>query len=355
MRPQSLEFFETIVETPSPSGFEQEVARLYRDYVRPYCDRVATDVMGNVTASIHPDAGMRFMLAGHMDEIGFIIHYIDEDGFLFFSPIGGIDVGTELGQRVVVHGAEKVEGVIGRKAIQSFKASDSQQTPSFKELWIDIGASSREDAEAVVRIGDAVTLRTGFSRLRGNRAVGRAFDNMAGLFIAAEVVRRLGEDGGVHPGVGVHVLGTVQEEIGSRGAQTAAFNLAPQTGLAVDTGVAIDYPRARPEDQGKLDLGKGPGIWHGPNANPVVLKRLKQAAAETGIPYQLKAEGESSPTDGRKLQTSRGGVACAVLSVPLRYMHTPSEVLSLDDVQHTIDLIAAYILRLNPDIDFTPW
>jgi endoglucanase len=290
-----------------------------------------------------------------MDEIGFIVHHIDEDGFLYFSTIGGIDVATEIGQRVWVHGSRKVVGVIGRKAIQAFKISDSQQTPSLKDLWIDIGAASREEAERVVAIGDPVTLHTGFSTLLGDRAVGRAFDNMAGLFIAAEVLRSLWEDGGVHPDIGVHVLGTVQEEIGSRGAGTAAFELAPHTGLAVDMGVAMDYPNARPEDQGKLDLGKGPGIWHGPNTNPVVLKLLKRAAVEQGIPYQLKAEGSSSPTDARMLQTSRGGVATGLLSVPLRYMHTPSEVLCLQDVQGTIDLVSAYVLRLTPDVDFTPW
>jgi putative aminopeptidase FrvX len=356
MREQSLDFLRSIVETPSPSGFEQQVARLYRDYVEPCCDKVTTDVMGNVTAVINPDAPMRFMLAGHMDEIGFIVHHIDEDGFLFFSAIGGIDVATEIGQRVWVHGSGgKIEGVVGRKAIQAFKAADSQQTPSLTELWIDIGAASRAEAEAAVKIGDPVTLHTGFAMLLGDRAVGRAFDNMAGLFISAEVLRCVWESGRVHPDVGVHVLGTVQEEIGSRGAQTAAFNLAPLTGLAIDMGVAMDYPNARPEDQGRLDLGKGPGLWQGPNTNPVVLRLLQRAADEERIPYQLKAEGTSSPTDARMLQTSRGGVASGLLSVPLRYMHTPSEVLCLEDLQHTIDLICAYILRLDPDIDFTPW
>jgi putative aminopeptidase FrvX len=355
MRERFFEFLRSLVETPTPSDYEQEVARLYRDYVQPYSDRVTTDVMGNVTAIINPEAPMRFMLAGHMDEIGFIIHHIDESGFLFFSTIGGVDVATEIGQRVKVHGSSKVDGVIGRKAIQTFKAADSQQTPSLKELWIDIGATSRAEAEEVVRIGDPVTLKADFSKLLGNQAVGRAFDNMAGLFISAEVLRCLRESGRVHPEVGVYVLGTVQEEIGSRGAQTAAFNLEPHTGLAIDMGVAMDYPNARPEDQGELDLGKGPGIWHGPNTNPVVLRLLKRAADEEGIPYQLKAEGSSSPTDARMLQTSRGGVASGLLSVPLRYMHTPSEVLCLDDIQHTIDLVSAYVLRLEPDVDFTPW
>lgn len=151
MREESLAFLNRIVATPSPSGFERHLAKLYREYVTPYAHSVETDVMGNVTAVINPGADTRIMLAGHMDEIGFIVHYIDENGFLFFNPIGGTDVATEIGQRVWVHGRERVPGVIGRKAIQTFSASDTSQTPSLKELWIDIGATSREDAEQVVK------------------------------------------------------------------------------------------------------------------------------------------------------------------------------------------------------------
>lgn len=355
MREKSLEFLKAIVSAPSPSGFEQEVAGLYREYVRPFAHRVTTDVMGNVTAVINPDASTRIMFAGHMDEIGFIVHYIDENGFLFFRTIGGTDVATEIGQRVWVHGRERVPGVIGRKAIQTFKPSDMSQTPSMKELWIDIGARSREEAERVVKVGDSVTVQAEFARLAGQQVVGRAFDNKAGVFIAAETLRCLWEDGGIAPGVGVYILGTVQEEIGSRGAKTAAFNLAPRTGIAVDMGVATDYPWARPEDQGKLELGKGPAISQGANTNPVVFDLLVAAAEEHNIPYQLQAFGGSSPTDGRVLQINRGGVATGVLSVPLRYMHTPSEVLSLVDVEACINLVCGYCRRVRPDTDFTPW
>jgi endoglucanase len=174
--------------------------------------------------------------------------------------------------------------VIGRKAIQTFKASDSSQTPIFKELWIDIGATSREDAEEVVKVGDPVTVQADFAFLRGSQVVGRAFDNKAGLFIAAGTLRCLAQDGGVHPDVGIYIVGAVQEEIGSRGAQTAVFDIAPRTGIAVDMGVAMDYPRAMPEEQGRLDLGKGPGLSQGANTNPMVFELLKAAAEERGIP-----------------------------------------------------------------------
>jgi endoglucanase len=190
--------------------------------------------------------------------------------------------------------------------------------------------------------------------LMGRQAVGRAFDNKAGLFIVTEVLRSLWEDGGLHPDVGLHVLGTVQEEIGSRGATTATFNIAPTTGLAIDMGVAMDYPRARPEEQGRLDLGKGPGLCRGPNTNPIVFDLLKTAAEEEEIPYQLVADGKKSPTDGNTMQTSRGGAAVGVIYVPLRYMHTPAEVLCLDDVEACTRLISAYCRRIRPDTSFTP-
>jgi putative aminopeptidase FrvX len=355
MNEASLDFLKALVHTPSPSGFEGEVAKLYRDHAQRFAHRVTTDVMGNVTAVINPDAPLRFMYAGHMDEIGFIVHYIDADGFLFFSTIGGTDVATEIGQRVWVHGFERVEGVIGRKAIQTFNASDTSQTPTLKDLWIDIGATSREEAERVVKIGSSVTLQTDFATLLGSQVVGRAFDNKVGLFIAAEVLRNLADEGGIDKDVGIHLLGTVQEEIGSRGAQTAAFNLAPHVALAVDMGVAMDYPRARPEDQGRLDLGKGPALWQGPNTNPVVFELLRQAADKQAIPFQLMADGSTSPTDARLLQASRGGVATGVISVPLRYMHTPSEVMCLDDVEATVRLVCAFCRQLKPDTNFIPW
>jgi putative aminopeptidase FrvX len=352
---QSLDFLRKVVSTPSPSGFEQPVAQVYRDYVTPFADRVTTDVMGNVLAVINPDAPMRVMYAGHMDEIGFIVHYIDEDGFLFFGSIGGTDTATEIGQRVLVHGHERVPGVVGRKAIQAFEPADADRTPSLKKLWIDIGATSREDAEKVVNIGSPVTIDAGFALLRGDYAVGRAFDNKVGLMIGADLVRCLSEEGGVHPDVGVYVLGTVQEEIGSRGAKTAAYTIEPRTALAVDMGVATDYPRGRPEDQGRLDLGKGPGISRGPNTNPVVYDLLIGAAKDKNIPFQEQATGASSPTDAREVQVTRGGVATGIVSVPLRYMHTPSEVMCLKDIESTINLVCEYFRRIRPDTDFTPW
>lgn len=219
-----------------------------------------------------------------------------------------------------------------------------------KDLWIDIGATSREEAETVVKIGSPVTLQAEFARLMGNRAVARAFDNKAGLFIGGEVVRRLREEGGLHPDVGLYALGTVQEEIGLRRAQTtAAFNLQPHTALAIDMGLPWTTHVPDPKIRVVWIWERGPGISQGPSTNPVVFDLLKAAADEDGIPDQLQAYGDKSPTDARLIQTNRGGVATGLLSVPLRYRHTPSEVICIDDVEATIRLVCEYCRRVRPD------
>jgi endoglucanase len=354
MRPDSLTFLRSIISAPSPSGYEQPVAQLYRQYTGGFADTVTTDVHGNVAAVLNPDAPMRIMLAGHMDEIGFVIHYISDEGLLHFSPIGGHDSVVPIGQTVWVHGRERVPGVIGRKAIHLLEPDELKKKPDMKELWIDIGATSRAEAEAWVELGDAVTYQHELQMLIGERATARAFDNKAGLFIVAEALRLLKEDGGLHPQVGVHAVGTVQEEIGSRGARTAAFGIAAQSGLAVDMGHAIDYPGVSKARFGQLDIGKGPGISRGANANPAVFALLTEAARAEGIPCQVDVTPGATPTDANALQLNRSGMAAGLLSVPLRYMHTPCEVLSLKDVEDTARLIAAYCRRITGDTDFTP-
>jgi putative aminopeptidase FrvX len=355
MREQSFEFLSALVNAPSPSGFEHQVAKLYRDHSARYADRVTTDVHGNVTAVLNPDAPTRIMLAGHMDEIGFIIHHISAEGLLHFSAIGGHDSVIPIGQMVWVHGRQRVAGAIGRKAIHLLSPDELQKKPELKDLWIDIGASSRAEAEAVVQIGDVATFQYTLQQLIGGRAVARGFDNKAGLFIVAETVRLLREEGGLPRGVGVYALGTVQEEIGSRGARTSAFAIGAQTGLAVDMEHAIDYPGVSAAQHGQLDVGKGPSILRGANTNPVVFDLLCRAAQEEKVPHQIRVAPGSTPTDANAMQINGSGMATGLLGVPLRYMHTPCEVLSLKDVENCARLMAAFCRRITPDTDFTPW
>lgn len=354
MEQRSLSFLQALIAAPSPTGSEQPVAKLFRDYIKPFADRVTTDVAGNVIAVLNPDAPMKIKLAGHMDEIGFIIHHIGDDGLLYFSPVGGHDSATLLGQRVWVHGRERVAGVIGRKAIHLLDPAETAAKPTMDAFWIDIGAGSRQEAETVVSLGDVVTYQYELQMLRGDRASARAFDNKAGVFIIAEALRLLREEGGLDPQVGVYAAATVQEEIGSRGAQIAAFAIAPQTGIAVDMGQATDYPDAPVTRYGVLDLGEGPGIDRGANTNQAVCAILIEAAKRDDIPFQVHVTAGSTPTDAQAMQVNGRGMATALLNVPLRYMHTPSEVVDLRDVEATARLMAAYCRSITAETDFTP-
>jgi endoglucanase len=230
MRPESLEFLKAIVNAPSPSGYEQPAAKVYREYTERFADLVTTDVHGNVAAVLNPDAPMKVMLAGHMDEIGFIIHHISDEGLLYFSGIGGHDSVIPVGQRVWIHGKERVPGIIGRKAIHLLEEEERKKKPELKDLWIDIGAANKAEVEAVIQLGDVVTFQYEFQTLMGDRATARGFDNKMGSFVVAEALRLLKEDGGLDSGVGVYAVATVQEEIGLRGARTSSFSIAAQTG-----------------------------------------------------------------------------------------------------------------------------
>jgi endoglucanase len=353
MRPESLDFLKALVNAASPSGYEQPAAQVYRDYTHGFADRVTTDVNGNVLAILNPDAPVRVMLAAHMDEIGFLVHYIGDDGLLHFSPIGGHDDVVPVGQRVWVHGRGRVPGVVGSRAFHLLAPAEQSARPQIKSLWIDIGATSRAEAETLVRLGDPITFQAEFQPLGGDRVAGRGFDNKAGVFIIAEALRLL-QRGGVHRGVGVYAVATVQEEIGSRGVQTAAFGINPTTGLAIDMDHATDYPGADPSGIGDLRIGRGPTVSRGPNINHALFDLVSDAGREEGIPHQVSVFAKATPTDAGAMQISRNGIATGLLGVPIRYMHTPSETLSLRDVEDCARLAAAYCRRITPETDFTP-
>ncbi len=221
-------------------------------------------------------------------------------------------------------------------------------------MWIDIGAASRAEAEAVVSLGDVATYQCEFQPLMGDRATARGFDNKMGTFIVAEALRLLKEEGGLHAEVGVHAVATVQEEIGLRGARTASYGIAAQTGLAVDVNHATDYPGVSKTLHGQLEVGKGPSVSRGPNTNHVTFDLITAAAREAGIPYQVSVSAAGTGTDANAMQLNRAGMATGLLGVPLRYMHTPVELLSLKDVEDCARLMAGYCRQVKPDTDFTP-
>jgi len=354
MRDESLAFLREIVNAPSPSGYEERAAAIYRAYTSKFANEVRTDVHGNVFAVLNAGASTRIMLAGHIDEIGFIVHYIGDDGMLYFSSIGEHDSANAIGQRVWVHGRNKIPGVIGRKPVHLLSDEEKKQIPLVEDLWIDIGVCTRAEAEDLVDMGDIVTYSVEFQEFPGDRAVARGFDNKMGAFIVAEALRELASNGGLHPDVGVYAVATVEEEVGYRGAGTAAFGIDARTGIAVDVSHATDYPAMNKQKHGDLEIGKGPTITRGSNINAVVFRMLVSAARDANIPYQIEISAGSTGTDAHVMQTSRAGMATGLLGVAVRYMHTPCEMLSLTDVENCGRLMAAYCRAVAPETDFTP-
>jgi tetrahedral aminopeptidase len=352
MHEESFSLLKRIVDTPGPSGYEQAVQRAYRDAIGPLADEVRTDVMGSVIAWRHGEAATRIMLAGHADEIGFQIRYINDEGMLYFGTIGGHDAVVTVGQRVNVHTANgPILGVLGRRAIHLLESDERNKPIKMDDLWIDIGARSRKEAQELVAIGDCVTYAQELQRLQGDVCTARSFDNKMALFVLVETMRLLK---GKPLQASVFAVSNVQEEIGLRGARTASFGIDPHVGIATDVGHAMDFPGADKKKVGDVKLGGGPIIARGANINPKVFELLVQTAKDLEIPYQIEAAPSGTGTDANAMQISRAGMATGLISVPLRYMHTPCEVMDLNDIENTARLMAGFCERVTPDLDWTP-
>lgn len=352
MRKESLDFLKKLLSTPSPSGFEEKIQKVCRTYAASFSDEIYKDVHGNQYHVINKSAPVRIMLAGHVDEIGLMVNTIDEKGFIGFVAIGGVDAAVLGGQRVEIHGADgPVPGVIGRKAIHLTPEKDRGRALEMHQMWIDIGAKNKKDAEKVVAIGDPVTMAVGYMELRNDMIVARALDDRIGAFVCLEALRQLHKR---KINVAVYCVTTVQEEIGLRGATTSAYGCNPHAGLAVDVGWATDHPNGEGKRYGETCIGGGPILSRGPNINPVVRKGLVETAKAHKIPFQNFAAPRGTGTDANAMQLSRGGVATALIGIPNRYMHTPVELVSLKDVEHASRLIAEWIASMKSQPSFIP-
>ena len=346
------EFLQQLIDAPSPSGYEQAVRRVWRETVSTFADDVRGDVHGNVIASRNPGGSPRLMFAGHCDELGLQINYISDKGYLYFNTIGGHDPSLISGRRVIIHTQDgPVRGVTGRRAVHLTPRGERGKEQKVEDIWIDIGVSDKAEAEALVRVGDAVTYELGMQPLRNGLAVSRAFDNKIGAWVVAEALRRI--DAAACKAEVVSVA-TVQEELGLRGATTSTFGIDPLVGVAVDVTHATDHPNVNKVTAGDVSLDGGPVITRGANVNPVVERLLMESAEALGMTVQVEAEPRGTGTDANAMQLSRAGVATGLVSVPLRYMHTPSEIISLDVANQAADLLAAFAQRLTPEMDFTP-
>jgi putative aminopeptidase FrvX len=352
MNKNSESFLKKFLETPSPSGFEQPAAKLFRAHVKDHVDDVYGDVHGNSIAVLNPDAPFTFMLAGHIDEIGLMITHIEDDGYIYTGQIGGMDPALLIGQRVRILSAKgEVFGVIGRKAIHQMTPEERTKAVKMDNIWVDIGASSRKDAEKRVAIGDPMVIDVAYRKVADDRIVSRAMDDKAGAFIVAEVMRALSKRKLKICVVGV---ATVQEEIGLRGAITSSYNVNPDAGIAIDVNFSSDHPDTNKKKLGDLKLGKGPNLHRGANMNPILEKEVIKTAKKHKIGYQMTAHPGSTGTDANAMQLSRGGTATYLISIPNRYMHTPVEVISLGDLDKIIKLITNFLAEHPANRNYIP-
>jgi tetrahedral aminopeptidase len=355
MKKTSLEFLKKLMAAISPSGHELDAVRVFRKEAESFAAEVRTDVHGNTDVVVNPGGAPRVMLAGHYDEIGFIVTLIDTNGFLWIAPIGGWDAQIPQGQRVSIRTATGiVPGVIGKVPVHLQKPDDRNRVTPLTDLWVDIGAKNKKEAGKMVSVGDPMVIDQGVGELPNGRWMGRAFDDRAGAFVVLEAARMLSA---MSPKAEIHAVGTVQEEIGSRGAVTSSFGIAPEVGIAVDVTFATDHPmmEAAEKREGKVSLGGGPVLSRGANINPVLYEHLLQTAQKQKIPVQIVADGRATPTDADPMQISRAGVAAALVSIPLRYMHTPGEIVSVDDLDQTVRLIAHAVAAMKPGQKWIPF
>ncbi len=351
MNDHSLAFLKRLLATPGPSGDEVAAGRVWRYEAETFADRVYADVRGSSYAVLEGGAP-RVLLAGHIDEIGVMVSSIDDNGFLWFAPVGGWDPQVLVGQRVRLLGRSgDVIGVIGKKPIHQMKSEEREKASKIEDLWIDIGAASRAEAEALVRVGDAGVIDAPIYDLPGGKIVSRSIDDRIGAFTVLEALRLLAHD---RPRATVAAVATAQEEITFAGARTAAFSFEPQAAIAVDVTFATDHPNADRKQYGNVRLGGGPVLSRGSANSPVVYDMLVAIAEREGIPYSVQINPRSTGTDADAIHVSRSGVAVGVISIPNRYMHSPNEMIDLSDVEHAAHLIAAFVRSLEPETDFIP-
>lgn len=354
MRSESLSFLKLLLDTPGPSAFEAAPSRVWRDEAGKFADSVWADVAGNSFATVNLDGAPRLMLAGHIDEIGVMVTHIDDEGFLSFDTIGGWDHQVFVGQRVVLLGRTgQVSGVVGKKAIHLIEREEREKVSKVEDLWIDIGASSKEEASERVRIGDPGVLAAEVLDFPNGRVVSRSIDNRIGAFVVLEAVRLLS---GHRSTASVTAVATTREEIAANGggARSSAHRLEPDVAIVIDVTHATDYPGLDKRKHGDYRLNGGPVLSRGASVSELVFDLLVKTAEVEQIPYSIEAASRDTHTDAEAIWNAHHGVATALVSVPNRYMHSPNEMVALDDLDRTARLLAAFAGRLRSDTSFIP-
>lgn len=348
----AIVFLKKLLDTPGPSGYETAPAKVWREEARKFA-KVRGDVAGNSIAEVNPGGSPTIMLAGHIDEIGVIVQYIDDEGYVYISGIGGWDPQVLVAQRIrFISQDGDVFGVVGKKPIHLIKTEDRDKASKMTDLWVDIGAASKEEAGKRLSIGDPGVIDSRTMEFPNGLIVSRSVDDRIGAFVVLEALKRYADNpGDAH----VIAVATTQEEIGFRGggAIICATCLSPQMALVVDVTFATDHPQIEKKEIGEAKLGGGPVLTRGSVISPVVFKLLRKTAEEHKIPFAVHAAGRDTSTDADAIHMAREGIATGLVSVPNRYMHSPNEMVSLEDLDRTATLLAETCRAVTSDTDFT--
>lgn len=353
LRPDAIAFLKRLLDAPGPSGFETLAGRSWRAEAEKFADKVGVDVAGNCFAEVNPGGKPTILIDGHIDEIGVIVQYIDDDGYVYISPIGGWDAQVLVGQRIrFIAAAGDVIGVVGRKPIHLMKESDREQAVKFTDLWVDVGGKNRAEVESRLALGDPGVIDSRVHDFPNNRIVSRSIDDRIGAFAALEALRRYADKPGT---ARVVAAATTQEEIAwhGGGALVATNQIRPRMAIVIDVTFATDHPNIEKKEIGDHRLGGGPVLGRGALLSPVVFEMLRAAARARNIPFTVHAVGRDSSTNADAIYVAQEGVATALVSIPNRYMHSPNEMVSLDDVDYTAELIAELCRMVDEKTDFS--
>jgi endoglucanase len=349
----AIAFLKRLLDAPGPSGFETLAGRSWRSEAEKFADKVSSDVAGNSIAEINPGGRPTILIDGHIDEIGVIVQYVDDDGYVYISPIGGWDAQVLVGQRIrFISSTGDVIGVVGRKPVHLIKGDDADKAVKMSDLWVDIGSRNRAETEARLLVGDPGVIDSRAHDFPSNRIVSRSIDDRIGAFAALEALRRYAESPGT---ARVVAAATTQEEIAwhGGGALVATNLVRPRMAIVVDVTHATDHPNIEKKEIGDHRLGGGPVLSRGALLSPVVFELLRAAARAKDIPFSVHAVGRDTSTNADAIHIAQEGVATALVSIPNRYMHSPNEMVSLDDVDHTAELIAEVCRMVDEKTDFT--
>jgi len=330
-----------LLECPSPSGFEAPAQAITKAYLHGSCDDISSDINGNLIGYKKGSGNYKIMIVGHADEIGFIINYIDENGYIYVKTLGGFDVNLLPGLRVDIHHEAKiVRGIIGKKPIHMLRGNDDNPKLKIEDLWIDIGARDKADALTHVAVGDTITYSSHIEMLGEDYIVSKATDNKVGVFVAAAVMQELAKK---KIKANYYAVASVGEETTMKGARTSAFRIEPDIAIAVDVTFTSDIPGADKRIYGEVSLGKGPTLTLGAALHPAINNKLLELAKKHNIPVQIEIAPSGTGTDADAIHASKYGTATAVLGIPNRYMHSPNEVVSMRDLDNAVKLLTEFV------------